>query len=337
MNHKSKHDLFHRLLKQLRKAKLTNKHFLLAVSGGLDSMTLLFLLLELKTLLKNKISVVHIHHGSAQKAQKKFQDQAAKMIKTFCTKHNIDFYSNKWVTKNYLIPLEEVKKPISDSEAHLRKYRYQLFALCMKQSLADNLLLAHNQDDLLETRLIRLIRGTGKQGLLSMSFKRGLLIRPFIQVSRATIKDYAKKRRLKWCEDPSNQSTDYSLRNWIRHEWLTLLEKKRPGSLKAMARSLELISEQAKEKQASIKMISQRLIKNQSLRIDLLQLFPLTTKKSIIAYYLKKQGVKNYSTSCIIDLLNKISTYKISNYKTTQSFSLVGQNWKLNKLWLNLE
>ncbi len=337
---------------------LKNKRLLVAVSGGVDSMTLLSVLWEVKSVLNLHISVVHVHHGSTDKKQRQFQDRAIKTVQNFwhslvacekkqnnniyiCftqpnSKHqklkHLAFNEKKNIQKleQKVVSHSKTRKSLPPSEAEMRKLRYQAFADILKKSKADYLILAHTEDDLLETRLIRLIRGTGEQGLKAMSFKKNKLIRPFIHINRSRIIDYAKKTKLKWSEDPTNQSLEYSFRNWIRREWLPILEKKRPGSVRTLSQSLNLVSQKAQNSQKRIKTICQGLIKTNSLRRDIISSFSLIDKKKILAYYIKQQGFKNYQASHILEMLKHINRAQKKFY-----FSLLGQTWKMNKEWLS--
>ena len=314
---KSKHFVFHHLLEEFRKYKLQELHLLVGVSGGLDSMTLLASLCELKSPLSLKISVVHVRHGAQNQAQKKFQNQARKKVEDFCQKNQLSFFEAD--------PGEFEKK---QNEAEMRTYRYQIFSQFLKESKAHFLVLAHTKEDLLETRLIRLIRGTGGQGLRAMTFNRQGILRPFIHLSRRYIKDYALASKLKWEEDPSNQSIDYSLRNWIRKKWLPQLEKVRSGSVETLARSLDLlVSLEEGQLVEEMENICQNLIRNQSLKRKLPFLFE--DQKKILAYYFKKQGFKDYRTSHILELLKQMS-----RPQKKFSFSLLGKTWKMGPEWL---
>ena len=326
---KSKHFLFHYLQRQFQMAHLKDGHLLVGVSGGVDSMTLLSVLLEIKKVLNLRVSVGHVHHGSENKVQLDFQNKSARTVKSFCEKNNVKFYCNKKMDEDKC--LSDTFSGVKQTEADMRKYRYKLLAQFVKESKADYLALAHTADDLLETRLIRLIRGTGEQGLKSMSFKNKKMIRPFILLSRSQIKDYAEKRKLNWCEDPSNRSKEYSFRNWIRREWLPMLEKKRPGSLKAIARSLELMTQVAGKHQKNREVVYKSLIKNRSLRRDALLAFSKNAdKKKILAYYMKEQGFKNYSSSHIMELLKHL--HRPQKHFT---LSLLGKTWTVSPLWLS--
>ncbi len=296
---KSKHFLFHFLLKEFRHAKLKYGHFLVAVSGGKDSIALLALLIELKSVIFQKLSVVHVHHGSHYKQQKKFQDTALKVVKNFCQKNNIDFYTNK-------------KKPTKEnhSEDFLRKYRYKIFNYYFKKISADYLLLAHTADDLLETRLFRLIRGTSTQGLLAMSFKNQHLIRPLLKISRLQIESYIKKSKLKFSEDPSNHSVSANFRSWLRLKWLKPLENKQPGSLKSLARSLDVITCLSKSREQSFLKKIQQSINGLYLCRDILLEFSYSEQSQIIAYYFRTNGFTNYGVSHIEEFIKQITSSK---------------------------
>lgn len=330
---KSKHFLFYYLLKQFQSIELKDRHLLAGVSGGIDSMVLLSVLLEMKKVLNLNISVVHVHHGAENKLQKKFQNQAAETVKNFCMENNIRCYCNKSVYSVNAGFLKKESKEMNFSsssvvnEAEMRKYRYEVFLYYIEKSKADYLVLAHTANDLLETRLIRLIRGTGGQGLKSMFLKKGRIVRPFISINRSRIADYSKKRKIKWCEDPSNQSPDYSFRNWIRNEWLPQLERKRTGSVETMSRSLNLIAHTANSEQKRIRKICRDLIKNQLLKRNFS--FSLEDKQKILAYYMKKQGLKNYRASHIMELLKQMN-----RPQKEFTFSLLGKTWKMSARWL---
>ena len=322
---KSNHFLFHAVLKSLKSSRIQNKHLLIGVSGGLDSITLLHVLLSISPILKLKISVLHVCHGSKNKKQRAFQNKALKVVQTFCQKNQLKCYSNGPLSSQ--LPL-----PYFKNEAEMRAFRYQIFLKYFKKSQADFLALAHTAEDLLETQILRLIRGTGPEGIRAIRFKRGKLLRPFIDISRSYIKSYAQKTKLKWCEDPSNQDTEYSLRNWVRKEWLPLLENKKPGALKAMARSLGLLANFVHKNQITIKNTAQALIKKDSINRKKLLLLSPSTRQTILAYYLRKQGFRDYSFNQIKELLKQLER-KQKNF----SVYLLGKTWDISVNWLTLK
>ena len=109
-------------------------------------------------------------------------------------------------------------------ENSLRKIRYNYFEK-MRQKLGFDLIaVAHNQDDQAETVLMRIIRGSGLNGLAAMKAKSGKIIRPLLQISKADIMAYNKQNKLKYRIDKSNLDTKF-LRNKIRHSLIPYLEK----------------------------------------------------------------------------------------------------------------
>ena len=334
--------MFHAVLKSFRAYRIQGQHLLVGVSGGLDSMTLLFVLLSVSSILGLKISVVYVHHGSKDKKQRAFQDRALRLVRGFCQKNHLPFYSNgltqRGGPKFYFHQDKHLffdKGTLADAhlnmknEAELRAYRYQIFLKYFKESQADFLALAHTAEDLLETQLLRLIRGTGSVGIKAMCFKRGRLLRPLIGLSRQQLRDYALKTQVKWCEDPTNRSTDFSLRNWIRHKWLPLLEKRQPGSLKAMARSLNLLAYSVKPNQIKMQQKAQSLIKEGVLKRDKLLALPLPARQGILAYYLKQQGLRNYSLGHVKEILKQLER-KQKNFQ----FFLLGKTWTVSSRYL---
>ena len=346
---KSKHFLFHALLKQFRQEGIKNVHLLVGVSGGMDSLTLLSVLGELKKVLNLKLSVVHIQHGAKTPKQKQFQNKAQKTTERFYTElqrtqntqrtqtHTHSPSKKNPNTKNlkekyYIFKVPLNKKKLK-GEAEMREARYEFFAEALKKSKADYLSLAHTKEDLLETRLIRLIRGVGEQGLRAMSFKKDKLIRPFIDISRNKIKDYAKKRKLKWCEDPTNKDQNYSLRNWLRHKWLPMLETKRPGSTEALFRSLELMTHQAENKHRKTQSLYEKMLNSKK---SALKRNPpgisLEDKKALLAHYLKENGFKNYRTAHITEMLKQMD-----RPQKEFSFPLLGVKWKISAKWISYQ
>ena len=141
------------------------------------------------------------------------------------------------------------RKPLA-GEAALRDFRHSRLDSLRREKRAQWTALAHHSEDLLETRLIRLIRGCGETGLAAMKPLDPPLLRPFLSVMREEIKDYALSYKLSWAEDPGNQDKRF-LRNWLRNQWLPDLEKKRPGGVRRLAASLSHIAAAAGEAASS--------------------------------------------------------------------------------------
>jgi tRNA(Ile)-lysidine synthase len=266
--------------------------WLLAVSGGVDSMVMAEVIFRWSRLLKIRLRVAHVHHGRG--AQRGYRDRAQKAAAKWCETRKIPFLTNE--------PEDLELK----SEAALREYRLKFLRDWSADS--DHVLFAHHQDDLLETRLMRLIRGTGAFGLRGMQLKRGKALRPLLECSRAEIENYARWRKLRFVADPSNQKTG-ALRNWVRHIWLPQLEKKRPGASAAMARSLEILSENA--------VVEPKV--DVGLRRDFMREISLPEREKAVANYLRSLGLKNYGRRHVREVLKRMD-----NVQKNPTFRMLG-------------
>jgi tRNA(Ile)-lysidine synthase len=206
---------------------------LVAVSGGADSVALLRLLVAVNGGKHWGFSIVigHVNHrtrGAASDGDEKFVRAVAKEL-------GVKFLCRR---------LTRGKK----SEAALRAGRLSALAAMARAARYDCVALAHQCDDQAETVLMRILRGTGLNGLGGIDAEREIgvkLVRPLLVFSGEELRAYLRKIGQAWREDASNQSNDY-LRNRIRHEALPMLE----GMQKGAARSLVRLAERASEVQA---------------------------------------------------------------------------------------
>lgn len=178
------------------------KNWLIAVSGGLDSMTLLHLMYHLKL----KIAVAHCNFGLRGEAS----EQDAQFVSTYCLNHQIPFYVNKFDTQQYAVDHQ------LSIQMAARALRYSWFEALLHSHGFDFVCTAHHLDDQLETFIINLSRGTGIKGLSGIPALQNKICRPFLNFSREELEHFALQMRILWREDSSNQS-DYYLRNKIRH------------------------------------------------------------------------------------------------------------------------
>ena len=186
---------------------------MIAVSGGVDSIVLLDVLSKLSDV---KLIVAHFDHGMRSESTK-----------------DATFVKN--LTKNtYNLPFESkrVKLGKQASEQQARTARYSFLSKVREQHNALAIITAHHQDDVIETMMINLIRGTGRKGLTSLK-STSKRTRPLLNVSKKQILAYAKKQNLSWREDSTN--TDQTiLRNYVRHVVIAKL------SIKAREQWLDL-------------------------------------------------------------------------------------------------
>jgi len=203
---------------------------LIGVSGGPDSIALLYALNDLKAKLGIKIIVAHLNHG----LRKRESDLDEEFTRRQASELGLDFVSKKisWITS----------KP---SEETLRKLRYDFLFECARKYKVKKIAIAHNLDDQAETVLMRIIRGTGLYGLISISPRRKIgdfiIIRPLIETSRKEIIDYLNKIKITPRLDKSNLE-DIFLRNKIRNTLLSELSKINPNIKNTLARLAQQVA-----------------------------------------------------------------------------------------------
>ena len=212
----------------------SKKNIIVAFSGGGDSSALLHFCYELnqKQLLHGNLSAIHINHSL-----NKDSDQWEDHCKKFCEERNIPFQSHG-VNIN-------VKK--SGLESAARNARYKIFQEILQ--LNDQLLMAHHADDVAETILFRLFRGTGLDGLQGPMKKRNLgegeLLRPWLGYSKSDLIEYLLINDIKFISDETNFEVNQD-RNFIRNEVLKMASNRWPNANIQIQQTAELVSKQKK-------------------------------------------------------------------------------------------
>ena len=191
----------------------TGDKVVVGVSGGADSVCLLFMLLELRREYDLELFVVHIHHGIRGDTA----DADAEYTKDICRKFNVEcqiFHEDV---------LEYAKQQHLTVEEAGRNIRRQRFEQVRREKSADKIALAHHQNDNAETLLWNLCRGSGLNGLGGIAPVDGVYIRPLLCVQRKEIESYLKKREISYCIDETNEEDHYT-RNRIRNHVIPYLE-----------------------------------------------------------------------------------------------------------------
>ncbi|UXF01124.1 hypothetical protein IB67_06120 [Fervidobacterium riparium] len=217
--------MFERFEGIVRKYAPTEVSFLLAVSGGVDSIVMLDLFIRLKAKRQLKIGVATFNHKLRKEA-----DEEVEFVKKFCEDHSIPFYTACADVKAYAY----INKLSLEEAARILRYE---FLHSVKNSYGYNLIAtAHNLNDLLETIILRLAKGTGPFGMVGLKPLSGEHLRPLLFFTREEIESYAIARNLTFFTDASNFDERYE-RNYIRHRIVPLLRKLNP-SIERAAESL---------------------------------------------------------------------------------------------------
>lgn len=197
--------------------KLPEGNIGLALSGGVDSMTIANFLLRGR----KPFVAFYFNHGTVH------GEKAAKFVRSWCDGNGIKLFTQRLA--------EESKAAIDDHEGpqdFYRAYRYQF----LKEYNGYNILMAHHLDDVLETWLFSSFHGTPK--VIPYKAQGSKITRPFLLTSREDIMAYAIRHDVEWIEDESNSECNY-MRNHIRHKIVPQVEKVNPGIRKHVARMVK--------------------------------------------------------------------------------------------------
>lgn len=202
--------MLNKLLKHLRQYNMIAKgdHVVCAVSGGADSVALLFGMYLLREKLGITLSAAHFNHHLRGEES----DRDEQFVREFCGRYDISLS----------VGSAQVVSGKKGLEAAAREARYAFFA-----TLSGKIATAHTADDNAETVLMHLVRGTGLRGLGGISPVNGNIIRPMLTVTRQEVLAFLDEYCLTYVEDSSNQTDDF-LRNRLRHGVMPLLKAENP-------------------------------------------------------------------------------------------------------------
>lgn len=261
--------------------------YVVAVSGGVDSVVLLDMLSKQPDL---ELIVAHLDHGIRENSARDrlFVEQLA---------------------KKYALPFEyaEGKLGPKASEQTARQARYDFLESIREKYGADGVVTAHHQDDVLETVILNLIRGTGRKGLSSLKTS-DTIQRPLLEFSKQEITDYAQKRNLQWQEDETNTDTTY-LRNWIRHKVVPKLSEKQKKDLLSMQQQSRYLNDEIES------LLDQFIATGDELNRHVVVMLPHALAKELIAHWLRRNGVADFDSILLEKIVVDAKTF-IAGKKT---------------------
>jgi tRNA(Ile)-lysidine synthase len=268
-------------------------HLALGLSGGVDSVALLSILLELAPALRFSLRAVHVNHGLSPNA-----GRWAEFCSELCRKSQVP------------LQLETVDLSPYRSlglEGAARQARREVFA----RLEADFVVLAQHRDDQAETLVLRLLRGAGLRGLAAMSASRAFpgwrarLLRPLLEVSRAQIEAYARLRSLQWVEDESNADT-VRRRNFLRREAMPLLKRQFPAASAALARAAAHLAEARELLDAMASADLERCGDGTAVEIQSLRQLGEARAKNLVRHWCETRGIQALAAARIYELMRQL-------------------------------
>jgi tRNA(Ile)-lysidine synthase len=275
--------------------------YIVAVSGGVDSMVLLDVLRQNPSV---ELVVAHLNHGI--RPDSSWDEEL--VVRT---------------AKSHGMPIEVGygELGINTSEETARIKRYEFLTSLKTKYKTDKIITAHHQDDLVETAFINLLRGSGSRGLVAMIVNPNI-IRPLTSVRKQQLLDYAINNGISWREDTTNTNQAY-LRNYIRGNIIPLLSAK---DRKNLVVNIDKVANIINEKDHLLATISQNIVKNCMISRSKFIALPGEVRSELIMYWLRQQKVKE---------VDKKTVEKIDVALKTAS---AGTRHSIKKgLWLKLD
>jgi len=277
-------DLAARVAAKIRDLVKPSGRLVVGLSGGADSVVLLDCLQRVARKRRIRLSALHINHQLSPNAAR---------WSAFCRR----------LCRARGIPFESVKVEVprdASVEAAARAARYTVFS----RQPCDYVVLAHHQDDQVETLLLQLLRGAGVKGLAAMPLVRKArdpslvtrhsspaILRPLLDVTRREILEYAKARSLQWVEDESNRDTRFR-RNFLRHEILPAIALRFPSYGVTIARSAGHLAEASRLLDDMALSDGAAQSEDGTLPVDVLRRLPRARARNLLRFFLAERGIE---------------------------------------------
>jgi len=263
----------------IREKKLFSKKdkLLLAISGGADSICLFYILKKLG------YHIELAHCNFQLRGRESIEDE--EFIKSLAEKHNLNLYRRRFNTNEY------AKKNQVSIQMAARNLRYDWFEKLLKKYNLNKIVVAHNNDDKIETFFINLLRGTGLKGLTSIKPIAGNIVRPLLILSRKNIESHLAKIDADYRTDSSNRDIKY-LRNKIRHSLMPVLKDINPDFNKIMIKNISNLDSIEKIINENILQIKQKLIfkERETYKVNIKNLLKLNNSEAIIHEIFSEYG-----------------------------------------------
>ena len=273
--------------------------YVLAVSGGVDSMVLLDVFSNVSQQKKYKLIVAHFDHK-----MRKDSHQDATFVENAASAYTLE------------IRVGTPEKKLLN-EATARSARYAFLHQIAANNQAAGIITAHHQDDLLETAILNMLRGTGRHGLSSLQ-NRSDIIRPLLAIPKIDILNYAQNRDLVWHEDSTNQDETY-MRNYVRRRIIPRLDES------ARSKFVSIIEQNYQINQAlDSELINQLHFQQKAHTIDKTWFagLPHAVAREVMAMWLREHGLRSFDRRTLERL-----TVHAKTQASGQSINVFKNHW----------
>ena len=256
--------------------------YVVAVSGGVDSMVLLDILANFQLI------VAHFNHGIRPDS-----------------KEDEEFVRKK--AEGYQLPFEVGYGKLGPkaSEDHARNARYKFLNQIRRKYNAGAIITAHHQDDLIETAILNIIRGTGRRGLTAITENPDIM-RPMLHWSKKDILTYAQGHKLEWREDPTNKDERY-LRNYIRRRIVPKLSDARRQQFLQKIQKLGTTNRIINQE---IENLSQKLVKGKAIDRTGFIALPAEIAREVLMHFLRQNNIRDFDKKTVERLMVAVKTAK---------------------------
>ena len=263
-------------------------NFLLAVSGGVDSLFLLRMIKELSKQYKYNLRAIHVNHNFSLNS---------KCMENYCV--------NACKEQDVEIIIESLDNTIkSNIEDHFRNLRYRKIFDIMKDNEA--LVLGHHFDDQIETFFYRLFRGSSPIGLSSMKEiserDNRIICRPLLPFSKKTIEKYAEEEKIKFIHDSTNNNIGFD-RNYIRKKIIPPIKARWPGFSEVMKHNIMLQFSYKNIANDYCKAIFDHIVLNKEVDINILKSYPKYLHGVFLKYFVSQSTNYELSKNELLSIL----------------------------------
>ena len=286
--------------------------YIVAVSGGVDSVVLLDMLVASRNP-DVSLVVAHLDHGIRPDSA-----QDAELVQELAGKHDLTFEQ------------ERAQLGAGASEAVARKVRYLFLANLKHKHQAQALITAHHRDDVFETAILNLLRGTGRRGLSSLRSHPELL-RPLLGLFKQDLIVYAHQHKLSWREDSTNQDRGY-LRNQIRHQICPRFSKKDKHAFLTFCDQVSRLNHQIDNQLSDYLKLKSHRREGRVFGRFWFNMLPHPLAKAIVHYWLAEAQATHYDQAKVDYIASKLKTLKsgrIIQVSPDQQFVLTKRSLRL--------